>query len=139
MAEGTFRASAELVQSPAADAEVTTKVFFDIAAAGQPLGRVTMGLFGNATPKTARNFAALGAPLALTSLSPLYHLSITSHLAMGGCAATGEYGFGYKGCSFHRVIKSFVIQGGDFTAGNGTGGKSIYGNKFPDENFSIGE
>jgi hypothetical protein len=83
VAEGTFRASAELVQSPAADAEVTTKVFFDIAAAGQPLGRVTMGLFGNATPKTARNFAALGAPLALTSLSPLYHLSITSHLAMG--------------------------------------------------------
>ncbi|MCL4123728.1 UNVERIFIED_CONTAM: hypothetical protein GTU68_057884 [Idotea baltica] len=96
--------------SVSAQSKNLPKIFFEVESDGKPLGKITMELRSDVVPKTAENFLQL---------------------------CTGEQGYGFKGSIFHRVIPDFMLQGGDFTAGNGTGGKSIYGAKFRDENFTL--
>jgi peptidylprolyl isomerase len=100
-----------------AEAQPNPRVFFDITIGGEEAGRIVMELDTITTPRTAENFRALctgEAGMSSSSGKPLH----------------------FKGCRFHRVIPGFMCQGGDFTRGNGTGGESIYGEKFPDESFA---
>jgi len=92
--------------------DISSKVYFDMEVGGQPMGRIVFGLYGNVVPKTAENFRQL-------------------------CTGTNPNGYSYKACPFHRIIPGFMCQGGDFTNKNGTGGMSIYGANFDDENFEL--
>mmetsp|Transcript_9854 Transcript_9854/g.23230 ORF Transcript_9854/g.23230 Transcript_9854/m.23230 type:complete len:275 (+) Transcript_9854:40-864(+) len=96
-------------------AEITTRVYFDVEIDSHAAGRIVMGLYGGVVPKTAKNFEVL---------------------CRGDTTLKGVK-LAYEGSAFHRVIPDFMIQGGDFTFGNGTGGLSIYGDKFEDENFKL--
>jgi len=98
------------------DCTFTDQCFFDLTIGGEAAGRVVFGMYGNVVPKTVANFVAL---------------------CKGDQTSAAGSALAYKGSAFHRVIPGFMCQGGDFTRGDGTGGESIYGEKFEDENFAV--
>uniref|UniRef100_A0A0G4HH38 Peptidyl-prolyl cis-trans isomerase n=1 Tax=Chromera velia CCMP2878 TaxID=1169474 RepID=A0A0G4HH38_9ALVE len=112
-----FFVAALLAVSAFGDETITESVYFDIKIGDEPAGRIVMGLFGETVPKTVKNFRTLCEGTETS-------------------AASGVK-LAYKGSTFHRIIPNFMIQGGDFTRHNGTGGESIYGAKFEDENFTL--
>lgn len=114
--------------------KITNKVYFDIQHGDEDLGRIVLGLYGKTVPKVRTLLSCI--TVTITGHRADHWLS-TQTAENFRALATGEKGYGYEGSNFHRVIKQFMIQGGDFTKGDGTGGKSIYGNKFPDENFKL--
>jgi peptidylprolyl isomerase len=100
------------------DPKITHKVYLDISIDGAATGRIIIGLFGDAVPKTADNFR---------------HLCLCDH----GLGKQSGKPLCYKGSPFHRVIPNFMMQGGDTTNHDGTGGESIHGGSFEDENFVV--
>ncbi|XP_034252627.1 peptidyl-prolyl cis-trans isomerase 6 [Thrips palmi] len=100
-----------LAQAEAAEVRVTDQVYFDISIGGEDAGRIVFGLFGEVAPRTVRNFVSL--------------------------ATEGVGGKTYRGSPFHRVIRKFMVQGGDVVHGDGSGSVSIYGDHFEDESFDI--
>lgn len=106
-----FSGTAFAASSPPENPPITHKVYFDMTEAGQPIGRITLGLFGTVVPKTVENFRQI--------------------------AISEDPKFSYTGSIFHRIIPKFMLQGGDYETGKGYGGKSIYGGKFDDENFDL--
>ncbi|KAK0057310.1 peptidyl-prolyl cis-trans isomerase B [Biomphalaria pfeifferi] len=109
-------AISSVVSSADKGPKVTDKVYFDVAIGGENIGRIEIGLFGKTVPETVKNFKAL---------------AVSDQVAKDGTKLS------YKDSKFHRVIKDFMIQGGDFTRGDGTGGLSIFGERFKDENFKL--
>jgi cyclophilin family peptidyl-prolyl cis-trans isomerase len=99
------------------DTTITNRCYMDISIGGDPVGRIVFGLYGKVVPKTAENFRALCT-------------------GEKGTAPSGQ-ALHFKGSTFHRIIPGFMCQGGDFTNHNGTGGLSIYGEKFADEAFGV--